>query len=375
MNTVNLNAGSTRMELAQQWAKRPDDERFLSVESLYESTKARRRSEYTIDGIHNLQLRPDESNFGILSGRSMNGDKVFTNWAFSQLAQRCGAPASFLRKLPANLAIDCLTKVAPNNSTGGWAKAYYSADTIYAVTSDTYGRIRDHEVVGAVMDVIESSGANWKVPGSLDWNTLKYNPHKEVTKQSTTLYASDRDVWMFLVDDTAPIQIGFARIGEPDYLFRGFWVCNSEVGANALKCGMFYLRGLCDNRIMWGVEGFKEISIRHTVNAPSKFAYKLIPMLREFAKSSEKRIIEGAHAAKAKKIDTEDGKLEEFLKRLGLTNRRVNDVMQVHVKEELRPIESLFDVANGISAVARDIPHTDERVEMEKITRQVLDMV
>jgi hypothetical protein len=44
----------------------------------------------------------------------------------------------------------------------------------------------------------------WKVPGVLDWSTRIYNPHADVTKDTTTLYASDRDVFLFLVDDLNP---------------------------------------------------------------------------------------------------------------------------------------------------------------------------
>jgi hypothetical protein len=42
----------------------------------------------------------------------------------------------------------------------------------------------------------------WKVPGVLDWNTMTHNPFVDITKDTTTLYASDRDVFLFLVDDT-----------------------------------------------------------------------------------------------------------------------------------------------------------------------------
>ena len=52
------------------------------------------------------------------------------------------------------------------------------------------------------------------------------------------------------------------RAAEDDLVFRGFYVTNSEVGKSALKVAVFYLRAICCNRIMWGVEGFEEISIR-----------------------------------------------------------------------------------------------------------------
>src|SRR3546814_5494782 len=55
----------------------------------------------------------------------------------------------------------------------------------------------------------------WKVPGMLDWSTMRHNPFVEVTKDTTTLYASDRDVFLFLVDDMSPIEAGrLPKIGR-----------------------------------------------------------------------------------------------------------------------------------------------------------------
>lgn len=51
---------------------------------------------------------------------------------------------------------------------------------------------------------------------------MTHNPHVDITKETTTLYASDRDVFLFLVDDTHPIEAGRLPNGDPDLFFRGF---------------------------------------------------------------------------------------------------------------------------------------------------------
>src|SRR3546814_4379725 len=67
-----------------------------------------------------------------------------------------------------------------------------------AVTGPDYGRIWDHELVAAVMNIAgDGTGdTRWKVPGLLDWSTMTHNPFVDVTKDTTTLYASDRDVFL-----------------------------------------------------------------------------------------------------------------------------------------------------------------------------------
>ena len=113
----------------------------------------------------------------------------------------------------------------------------------------------------------------WKVPGVLDWSTDIYNPNVDVTQESTTLYASDRDVFLFLVDDLNPIETGRLPDGSPDLFFRGFYCWNSEVGAKTLGIASFYLRAVCQNRNLWGVEDSEEITIRHSKYAAARCAH------------------------------------------------------------------------------------------------------
>jgi hypothetical protein len=141
-----------------------------------------------------------------------------------------------------------------------------------AVTGPDYGRIYDHELVAAVQRIAGNGTGDtrWKVPCVLDWSTGIYNPHVDITQDTTTLYASDRDVFLFLVDDLNPIEAGRLPDGWPDLYFRGFYWWNSEVGAKTLGIASFYLRAVCQNRNLWGVEDFEEISIRHSKYAASR---------------------------------------------------------------------------------------------------------
>jgi hypothetical protein len=69
---------------------------------------------------------------------------------------------------------------------------------------------------------------------------MTHNPHVD-----------DRDVFLFLVDDTNPIEAGRLADGSPDLYFRGFYRWNSEVGSKTLGIASFYLRAVCMNRNLW----------------------------------------------------------------------------------------------------------------------------
>jgi len=64
-----------------------------------------------------------------------------------------------------------------------------------AVTGPDYGRLYDHELVSAVQRIAGNGTGDTRgqVPGVFDWATSTYKPKVDITRDTTTLYASDRD--------------------------------------------------------------------------------------------------------------------------------------------------------------------------------------
>jgi hypothetical protein len=63
-------------------------------------------------------------------------------------------------------------------------------------------------------------------------------------------------VFLFLVDDTNPIETGHLPDDSPDLYFRGF-IAGTAVGSKALGIASFYLRAMCMNRNLWGCREFR----------------------------------------------------------------------------------------------------------------------
>jgi len=246
-----------------------------------------------------------------------------THWSFGQLCGLVGAPSSYLRQLPAPLAgINLQHGLLSHRAE--LLKTLETDDArveLRAVTGPDYGRIWDHELVAAVIDIAGNGTGDtmWKVPGVLDWATMTHNPFVDITKDTTTLYASDRDVFLFLVDDTHPIEAGRLADGSPDLYFRGFYCWNSEVGSKTLGIASFYLRAVCMNRNLWGVENFEEITIRHSKFAAQRFAHEAAPALTSFANSSPAPFISGIKAARERIVARSDEDRESFLRKRGFS--------------------------------------------------------
>jgi hypothetical protein len=377
---VDVSRGERVGRVSSEWFSRPDDERFLNLPDLHEAVRGR---------AEHAQTRTVESRAVKVEVSRDNAERLAlivpgrdepvapTHWSFGQLCSLVGAPSSYMRQLPAPLAgINLQHGLLSHRAE--LVKTLEADDghvELRAVTGPEYGRIWDHELVAAVMKIAGNGTGDtrWKVPGVLDWNSMTHNPFVDITKDTTTLYASDRDVFLFLVDDVNPIEAGRLPDGSPDLYFRGFYCWNSEVGSKTLGIASFYLRAVCMNRNLWGVENFEEITIRHSKFAAQRFAHEAAPALTRFADSSPAPFIAGIRAARERIVARSDEDRDSFLRRRGFSKSETAKIIETVLHEEGRPPESLFDFVQGISALARGKGHQDTRLELEGRAKRLLE--
>jgi hypothetical protein len=377
---VDVTRGERIGRVSSEWFSRPADERYLSLSALYEDVHRRtERSRTRVVESALIHVEADRNDPERLALILPGADSAVapTHWSFGQLASLVGAPAAYLRQLPAALAgINLQYGLTSNRAEQIKTLEIENGRTeLRAVTGPDYGRIYDHELVEAVRRIAGNGTGDtrWKVPGVLDWSTGVYNPRVDITKDTTTLYASDRDVFLFLVDDLNPIEAGRLPDGSPDLYFRGFYCWNSEVGAKTLGMASFYLRAVCQNRNLWGVEDFEEITIRHSKYAANRFAHEAAPALLNFANSSPLPFVNGIKAARQRIVARSDEDRGDFLRRRGFSKAETGKIIDAVLAEEGCPPESIFDFVQGITAVARDKPHQDARLDMEAKAKKLLD--
>jgi hypothetical protein len=349
------------MQANRQWATRPGDERFTSLTDMLDHFRAQRAaSREVVVSSRKVTAIPVGDDHKSLAIRGPSGAEYApTHWSFGQLAQLAEAPAAYLRRLPAELAADCV-----NVGLGVLRSAedmglllYRNGESVFrAATGPRYGRIWNADVVGGLVDRFGDgvSGA-WKVPG-------EFGRDVPVTKANTTLFASDRDCFVFLADEKRRIEIPNRRDGKPGSLARGFFVWNSEVGSATFGLSTFLFDYVCCNRIVWGATDVKELRIRHTASAPDRFLEEVRPALEAYAESSDRSTVKAIEDARARRIsDNLDAFLAERFGRGVAASMRT-----AHELEEGRPIETAWDAVTAATAVARSIVHQDARVDLER---------
>ena len=359
------------MTASHQWATRPDDQRYTTLEALHAAVTQRKAESWTAatdtKRVHVLPA-PDERTIAVELFDPTRGEPRTvepTHFAFGQLAQYAGAPASYLRKLPAPLASINLQwglEAMPLRDDLLILGQTNGANILRALTSTSYGRIWDKQVIEAVQRA--NRNGMWKVPAASYTTT---NP-----KRATTLYASDRDVFLFLVDPDHPVEVN----GEQ--LFRGFMTWNSEVGAATFGLTTFLYRYICDNRIIWGATQVNELKIRHTGGAPDRFGREGAYYLERYANESTAQTVETIKKAAAFELPPIDDKSkspwQDWLQKRGFSANLAKIAID-KAKEEEGEAKTLWNIVNGLTAHARGISHTDTRVELETKAGNLLNSI
>jgi RNAse (barnase) inhibitor barstar len=366
------------MTASHQWSTRPYDERFAGTKQYGPVTEAklaarmhRRNSKAIVVANRELSAHPVEGDdHGIVL---MRGDNVAvpTNWAWGQLCQRAGAPASYLRDLPSPLAADNLNwglhYKRDVESMGILLRSNGQGPLVTAATGKDYGRIWDDDVLEAIEQRFgDGRSGDFRVPG-------EFGKRVEITKENTTVYASDRDMFVFLADEERRIDVPNRRDGKSGSMARGFFVGNSEVGAATLSIDTFLFDYVCCNRIVWGASDVARIRIRHTSGAPYRFVEEVAPALEEYAASSTKTMLDTIKNAKQKSLGEKDKVMEFLSKRF--TRSQAVAFNTAHEQEEGRPIETLWDAVTGATAYAKTIQFQDARVDLERKAGALLDLV
>ena len=353
-----MHSNTNLYEAHNQWANRPPDQRFASLDDLYKFTSERRHfSNERRSAMRDIKLVVTD--LDDLAVNSSVPQSRLTHWSFGQLCSHTRTPASYLRGLPPSLARECLDHGLKKSC--GKTKLLLLEDsdsglqTLGAVTGPEYGRIWDSQVVSGLMEAIQGTG--WRVPHAIT----------AFGSEASGLYASDRDMFAFMVHDEKPLEIGDAKLG------RGFFLWNSETGAATFGLTTFLYNYVCGNHIVWGADQIEELRIVHRKWAPEKFGDVALPMLNRFVES--RAASTSIVSAISKAMETKVGRtLEDVQKRFSaerFTQREIARAWSVG-KAEGENVTTLWGMLQGFTAGARQYAHVDARVRLESRAGQLL---
>lgn len=179
---VDVGRGERIGRVSSEWFSRPPDERYLSLSELAGSVRDRAdrsRTRVVESALIHVEANRNDAERLALILPGTDAAIAPTHWSFGQLAGLVGAPAAYLRQLPAALAAINLQYGLTSNRVEQ-IKTLETDDgrmELRAVTGPDYRRIFDAELVEAVQRIAGNGTGDtrWKVPGVLNWSTGVYN--------------------------------------------------------------------------------------------------------------------------------------------------------------------------------------------------------
>lgn len=344
-----------------QWISRPADERFASLEALHEATTHHKSVAVEAVGVNLAKLTVAmRDNEPVLIGET-GKEARFTNHGFKQLAARVGAPANYLRTLPGELVVANFNHGLVNSTAQDDALLFAKNGEmrLRAALSGSYRRIWNSDITERLIAMTALYPMWQPAPAAFDG--------------SRGLYASDEDMFAFLVDNNRRI---FER-GPAGGLSRGFMVSNSEVGTGAFVITTFFYEYVCGNHRVWGVSNQKELRIRHVGNAAASAFNELGVELTKYADSSAKDDEAAITRMQTKVLASSKDELLDMVFGLrinGLSRRTIEQSYDLAVQREdwYGSPHSVWGLTGGMTEVARDLPNATDRVALERAASKVM---
>ena len=355
------------MTAHRQWASRPQDQRFETLESLFASVQNRRMRSRSAD----IALKDITAEVNADGAITLNhGIKAVepSHWSFGQLSGWVKAPADYLRRIPADLAVrnlnhgiqSCehselkfMTVLSPDGNT---------LNTLQAVTSPKYGRIWDADVATSAKRIVERSKGKF-------YNPKAYDPHTGAVKPSG-LYASDRDIFIFMIDGGSLLDVG-----PRAQLNRGFFMWNSETGARTFGLTTFLFNVCCGNHIVWGAQDVRELRIRHTAGGPTRFDSEAMPSLLAYVNAPSAPEVTAIKKAQDYLLpSTQRDDVITWLQTRKFTKSEAAETFDTASKEE-GECRTLWHCVQGATAYARGFDFVDARVELETKAGKLMELV
>lgn len=358
---------------AHQYASRPADERFPSLDALI--ANALHEKNLSAERTYNLRdLRAVATADGDLQLASPKGAASMTHWSFGQLARTIGAPAGYLRELPAALAADCVNFGLADAPAGTAANllvrgANGAPPMIRACTSESYGRVWDAELYSAIAQSLTRHDDRWTLPPT--WSG-----------EAAGAYRGDRDSFLILVNGGSIVTDPSLRntpqgpnaSGAPaDGMFRGLLVRNSEVGAASIVIESILYRYVCGNHMLWGAVIDRSFRRRHVGKSA----------LRETVREIGRIGMNWAHASAERDqaivrmlIDreiahTRDAVIDE-LRAMGATADQAATAYDTCERTEGASPRSFWGIAQGLTRASQITPYQDERYKLDQLAGVVL---
>jgi hypothetical protein len=373
-------------QASSEWANRPADQRYASLQAMHiaciaaannaqETTADLKRSEVVVTDKGGLALQTPHQ-----------GRLTMSHWSFGQFCNMIQSSAKYIRSLvkePERAAHNLNRDIARSDRKTAELYINGSGKTL-SCTSESYARVFNHAIVGELRKLPDF----WKTPPARPCGEnvpgARIATEADVVRSSLIkpgemiapagLYASDEDMFAFMIDDATRIDDG-----TDGGLSRGFFVANSEVGKRRFDVTMFLYRYVCGNHIVWEAENVKQIRIKHMGREAET---RCLDAIRNDIQNYAKVELGGIEARiKRAKNLVLGNSLEDLSDRvydldIGLTRKAIENaygLAEANVSMDGSP-RTCWGFAQGLTRYSQFTAYADQRETLDQAAAKVLKL-
>lgn len=359
---------------AREYASRPQDERFASVAAML--TDARHDRELSAERAYNLKdlkvvpTTADGTAQYIGKGNeslrlaSPRGLAQFTHWSFGQTCRMVGAPAAYLRDLPPAIAADALNfglhDTAPGTTANLLMKQNGGEPIIRACTSDSYGRVWDADLYGAVSYQLIDRDASWQLPPVWGGGVAG-------------AYRGDRDSFLIVTNGGSIVNDPSLSGHDEGAMFRGLLIRNSEVGASSVVIEQILFRYICGNHMLWGAVVDQRFRRRHVGSHTTRDVIREISKIAwNWAQQSPARDAAIIRTLIDREIAHTREAVVDELRTMGATKDQAEAAYARCEQTEAVSPRSFWGIAQGMTRTSQDAGYQDERYQLDQLAAKIL---
>ena len=383
-------------EASNQWASRPPDQRFWTLEEMRQAClNYRNQSVEVTSRLSNMRL--DGSSGGLQLIDNENDKSMdFTHFSFGRFSQMLGTPADYMRSLPSDLAAECMNHSLSEKADDKDALllvAQNGRTHIRAMTSTRYARIWNEELIEQLQVLTErgfvvpparpASGNDPRAREATEADCLKsaerlgglgITPGDLIAPAG--LYASEKDMFCFMVNEDHGIEVP----GKDNALYRGFFCENSEVGDRSLKLTMFLYDAVCGNHIVWGASHVHRFKRIHIGDKAREEAWQGIQnsttQYIESSTADDERMIKNAVEFR---LGKDRDAVVDYLVRESIGTKgqlgSAYDLAEEHPEDGHKGPETAWGMVQGLTRLSQKQPNTDKRVVIDESASKILELV
>jgi hypothetical protein len=320
--------------------------------------------------LRDLRLVPIESAdpLGIVGLQSPKTIATFTHWGFSQMSRLLGAPAAYLRSLPADIAAAAMNHGIGQLPVGTAAGFLVQAPngnptpTVRTVQSTEYARIWDADLYGSIAEQITDRDPAWQLPPT--WSG-----------EPAGAYRGDRDSFLIVTNGGSIVEDPSLQGRSDGQMYRGLMVRNSEVGASSITIEQILFRFICGNHMLWGAVISKAFRRRHV----GKSGQLMRDTLREIgavayswaneSAAKDQAIIRGLISHEI--AQTKAGVVDE-LRAIGYSQAQAETAYDSCERSEEVSPRSFWGIAQGTTRASQISGYQDDRYVLDQLAAKVL---